>query len=77
LRGTSGDVRFSTTFIDLKNHIYFSGTGITGGVALLPYKIRPKIKINNEKKGFDFSKDITLGVSGGIKQRFSRYSPFS
>lgn len=54
----------------------FSGTSITGGVTILPFKFRPRIEINGKKDGFEFSKDIQLGVSGGIKQRISHYNPF-
>ena len=54
---------------------FFAGTTFTGGVIILPYKFRPKIYDRGEHKGFDFSKDITLGISGGIRQRVSHYQP--
>lgn len=65
--------RYSTGFLR-KDPL--SGTSITGGVALLPLKFRPKVKVNGEKFGFDFSKDIQLGLSGGLKQRISHYNPY-
>lgn len=66
--------RYSTA---LFNKYYpFSGLSVTGGVTLLPIKVRPRVKINNEEYGFDFSKDIQLGISGGLKYRMSHYQPF-
>lgn len=56
--------------------IGLGGTSITGGVTLLPFKIRPSVKIEGKRMGFDFSKDIQLGISGGLKQRISKYNPF-
>ncbi len=58
---------------------YITGLGglsITGGVTFLPFKIRPKVIIDGQKTGFDFSKDIQLGISGGVRYRISRYNPY-
>lgn len=68
--------RYSTSFITGKNDVAFSGTSITGGVTVLPFKFRPRVNMNGKRDGFDFSKDIQLGVSGGFKQRISRYNPY-
>lgn len=68
---------YSTGFFPkYKGDPWFGGTTITGGMIVLPYKFRPALQMNGQKSGFDFSKDITLGVSGGLKQRISHYQPF-
>lgn len=67
--------RYSTVFIT-KGQVPFSGTSIVGGVTLIPFKFRPNVNVNGVKKGFDFSKDVQIGLSGGIKQRISKYNPF-
>jgi len=41
---------------------------VTGGAVLLPIKLR--------YKPFDFSKDVTLGFSIGLKSRISRFNDF-
>ena len=58
--------------------LFRGGSAITGGVVLLPIKIRPKTpnSITGQNGGFDFSKDITLGLSIGHKQRVSVRKPY-
>jgi len=68
--------RYSTAFITRPQNRPFSGTSITGGVTIMPFKFRPRIKMDSEKGGFEFSKDIQLGLTGGIKQRISHYNPY-
>lgn len=68
--------RYSTSFITRSYNRPFSGTSITGGVTVMPFKFRPRVKMDNEKGGFEFSKDIQLGLTGGIKQRMNHYNPY-
>jgi len=58
--------------------LFKGGTSVTGGVVLLPIKFRFKTPntITGENGGVDFSKDISLGLSIGLKQRISRTKPF-
>lgn len=69
--------RYSTGFFPNNNrHLWFTGTSITAGVTIIPIKIRPSITVNGQRMGFEFSKDVQLGISAGIKQRISNYKPF-
>ena len=68
--------RYSTSFISDEGEIPFSGTSITGGVTILPFKFRPKVNFDGKKDGFEFSKDVQLGLSAGLRQRISHYNPF-
>ena len=68
--------RYSTNLIPKKGQPWFTGTSITGGVVILPYKFRPNLRVKGVIKGYDFSKDITLGISGGLRQRISHYKPY-
>lgn len=69
--------RYSTGFFPTNNrHLWFTGTSITAGVTVIPFKIRPNIKVNDKNMGFEFSKDVQLGISAGIKQRISNYRPY-
>ncbi|WP_155845787.1 hypothetical protein [Chryseobacterium gregarium] len=69
--------RYSTGFFPNNNrNLWFTGTSITAGVTIIPIKIRPSITLNGQKMGFEFSKDVQLGISAGIRQRISNYRPF-
>ncbi len=70
--------RYATTFISRKapRSTWLAGTSITGGVVLMPFKLRPAVTNNGVKTGFDFSKDLQLGISGGIRQKLTHYNPF-
>ncbi len=54
-----------------------NGRSLTGGVVMLPMKIRPAVNSGSRSSGgFDFSKDISLGLSIGVKQRISNTRPY-
>jgi len=67
----TSEKRYSVGF--LRN----GGTAVTGGITLLPIKFRPQVDYNGKQKnGFEFSKDVSLGLSIGLKQRISATKPF-
>ncbi len=73
--------RYSTSLINFSKNKgerrFASGSSITAGILLLPYKIRPQITIDDEViANFDFSKDISLGLSAGIKHRVTHHRPY-
>lgn len=75
---------FILTAADLRDHCrkvysigFLKGMTVTGGVAILPLKYRPRIKYSEGvRAGNDLSKDVSLGLSIGVKQRISRRKPF-
>ena len=60
------------SFVPIKG---INGFSFTAGTVLIPVKIRKSKDLNEDEKGFEFSKDVALGPFVGVKKRISKYKP--